>query len=169
MDSYGLRYDRTLVQVSYVEGKFLKHFSYHLLVYWSPASRPALLSYRKLRFHHDDVNAPRGSGTAAEWSTMSLTRPARRRRILLCRILFCCASIECSTPLPPSFHILKEKGCVCLEQGKESCPRDRGRGKRAFRKRCDGSGAGHRDRAASGSFRENRRVCRLCRRTEAAV
>ena len=35
MDSYGLRYDRTLVQVSYVEGKFLKHFSYHLLVHWS--------------------------------------------------------------------------------------------------------------------------------------
>ena len=51
MDSYGLRYDRTLVQVSYVEGKFLKHFSYHLLVYWSPASRPAFLSYRKLRFY----------------------------------------------------------------------------------------------------------------------
>lgn len=39
MDSYGLRYDRTFVQVSYVEGKFLKHFSYHLLVYWSPAEQ----------------------------------------------------------------------------------------------------------------------------------
>ena len=60
MDSYGLRYDRTFVQVSYVEGKFLKHFSYHLLVHWSPASRPALLSYRKLRFH-TIINAPRGS------------------------------------------------------------------------------------------------------------
>ena len=60
MDSYGLRYDRTLVQVSYVEGKFLKHFSYHLLVYWSPASRPAFLSYRKLRFYTIKI-APRGS------------------------------------------------------------------------------------------------------------
>ena len=60
MDSYGLRYDRTLVQVSYVEGKFLKHFSYHLLVNWSPASRPAFLSYRKLRFY-TIKNAPRGS------------------------------------------------------------------------------------------------------------
>lgn len=39
MDSYGLRYDCTFVQVSYVEGKFLKHFSYHLLVYWSPAEQ----------------------------------------------------------------------------------------------------------------------------------
>ena len=43
MDSYGLRYDCTFVQVSYVEGKFLKHFSYHLLVYWSPASGSAFL------------------------------------------------------------------------------------------------------------------------------
>ena len=60
MDSYGLRYDRTLVQVSYVEEKFLKHFSYHLLVHWSPASRPAFLSYRKLRFY-TIKNAPRGS------------------------------------------------------------------------------------------------------------
>ena len=52
-----------------VEEKFLKHFSYHLRVHWSPASRPAFLL----------------------------------------------SSIKCSTPLPPSFHILKEKGCVCLE------------------------------------------------------
>ena len=60
MDSYGLRYDRTLVQVSYVEEKFLKHFSYHLRMHWSPASRPAFLSYRKLRFY-TIKNAPRGS------------------------------------------------------------------------------------------------------------
>ena len=65
MDSYGLRYDRTLVQVSYVEGKFLKHFSYHLLVHWSPASRPAFLSYRKLRFY-TIKNAPRGSHFGGE-------------------------------------------------------------------------------------------------------
>ena len=64
MDSYGLRYDRTLVQVSYVEGKFLKHFSYHLLVHWSPASRPAFLSYRKLRFY-TIKNAPRGCALGA--------------------------------------------------------------------------------------------------------
>ena len=43
-----------------MEEKFLKHFSYHLRVHWSPASRPALLSYRKLRFH-TIINAPRGS------------------------------------------------------------------------------------------------------------
>ena len=65
MDSYGLRYDRTLVQVSYVEEKFLKHFSYHLLVHWSPASRPAFLSYRKLRFY-TIKNAPRGSHFGGE-------------------------------------------------------------------------------------------------------
>ena len=65
MDSYGLRYDCTFVQVSYVEGKFLKHFSYHLLVYWSPASRPAFLSYRKLRFY-TIKNAPRGSHFGGE-------------------------------------------------------------------------------------------------------
>ena len=65
MDSYGLRYDRTLVQVSYVEGKFLKHFSYHLLVHWSPASRPVFLSYRKLRFY-TIKNAPRGSHFGGE-------------------------------------------------------------------------------------------------------
>ena len=65
MDSYGLRYDRTLVQVSYVEEKFLKHFSYHLLVHWSPASRPAFLSYRKLRFY-TIKNAPRQAENPAK-------------------------------------------------------------------------------------------------------
>ena len=65
MDSYGLRYDRTLVQVSYVEEKFLKHFSYHLRMHWSPASRPAFLSYRKLRFY-TIKNAPRGSHFGGE-------------------------------------------------------------------------------------------------------